>query len=376
MTPDPREFRVLFAGGGTGGHIHPNLAILERLRALDPAIHAHFIVSNRPIDARVMQGEPAAWTASTAAPMSSHPKGLWRFLRNWAPSLRAARALMRDLRPVALVTTGGFVSAPVARAARIEGVPIILIALDDPPGKASRLIARRADRRLIATLSGTPSGWEKIAPIVRLRAIASGTPAECRRRLDLDPTRPTLFITGGSQGARSLNDALIHLAPSLPDLLPGWQILHQCGTNAVPRLESAYGLAGVPYRVVEYLPAMGDAWGAADLAIARAGAGTVAEVACNAVPTIFLPYPYHADRHQERNARPLVHARGALVIDDTTDAARTAPVLAREISELLAHASALQTRRENLKNLTPGDGAQTVAKIILSLDADPSESDG
>lgn len=376
MTGDQRPLRVLFAGGGTGGHIHPNLAILERLLALRPDTEAHFVLSNRPIDARVMESETVPWTASDAAPLSRRPRGVWRFIRAWGPCLRAARALIREVRPAALVTTGGFVSAPVARAARLERVPVILIALDDPPGKASRLIARHANRKFLATFAATSPGWDAIPPIVRLRAIADDTPSHCRERLGLDPNKPTLFITGGSQGARSLNETLIHIAPQIAEIAPGWQIYHQCGTGDIlERLEHAYTDALIPHKLVEYCIDMADAWGGADLAIARAGAGTVAEVARNAVPTIFLPYPYHADQHQKRNASPLVNAGGAIILDDTTRADTNAPVLTRTIGELVADEPSRQKMKAALKNLASEDGAETVAKFVASLDSRRTESD-
>src|SRR5690606_17293760 len=151
---------------------------------------------------------------------------------------------------------------------------------------------------------------------IRRAALASADAAECRRRLGLDPDRRTLLVTGASQGAESLNRFMATFAERRPEALRDWQVIHLAGPRQIGDLRSAYERAGVPAAVFEFLDAMGEAWGAADLALSRAGASSVAEAVANRVPTIFAPYPWHKDQHQKRNAEPLIDAGGAWLVDD------------------------------------------------------------
>ncbi|MEN0020943.1 MAG: UDP-N-acetylglucosamine--N-acetylmuramyl-(pentapeptide) pyrophosphoryl-undecaprenol N-acetylglucosamine transferase, partial [Planctomycetota bacterium] len=317
-----KPLAVVVAGGGTGGHLYPALAILEHLDA-----YALFLPSERAIDERVLSAAGVERRPLKAKPFSTKPIGLLKFMASWAPSVRAARETIRELQAsghrVVMLATGGFVAAPAVQAARVERVPVVLINLDDPPGKANRVVAKHA--RTVLSAAGHDEAmrrnWIPIPPIVRAAARAPGEPAECRQQIGLDPDRPTLFATGGSQGARTLNDVVLTLAERGD--LEGWQVVHQSGEDDQERVEGRYRELGVPSVVRGLIDDVGGAWGAADLAIARAGAGAVAEVWANAVPTAFLPYPFHADEHQRRNAEPLVQAGGAVVVRDHKDAQST-----------------------------------------------------
>jgi UDP-N-acetylglucosamine--N-acetylmuramyl-(pentapeptide) pyrophosphoryl-undecaprenol N-acetylglucosamine transferase len=154
---------------------------------------------------------------------------------------------------------------------------------------------------------------------IRRRAIATGSPGKCRARLGLDVDRPTLLVTGASQGATSINEFMIALIQCDPKMFADWQVCHLSGQGADESMRAAYKRAKVRAVVQPFLNEMGLAWGAADLAISRAGASSVAEAAHNAVPTVFLPYPYHEDMHQKHNAQPLVDLGGAFIATDFID---------------------------------------------------------
>ncbi|HBS29563.1 MAG TPA: hypothetical protein DEB06_08965 [Phycisphaerales bacterium] len=370
-TPVAPAITLLFAGGGTGGHLFPALAIAHELRALDPGARCVFVCSRRPIDARILSAAAEPFTPIPAQPFGLRPRVLARFVWNWGASVRASRTILRQERaraPAAVVSMGGFAAAPVVQAARAEGLPVALINLDAVPGKANRWIARHA--RLLLSAADAPSvpaSWARLRPIVRASASPNADASECRRRLGLDPGRPTLLITGGSQGATTINRAVIEVFRRDPGPFTGWQALHQCGDADRDDLSRAYEAARIPARVVPFIERMGDAWGAADLAIGRAGAGTVGEVWASSVPCVFLPYPFHTDGHQARNARPLVDAGGAILCRDSVDPARTADDLAPALAPLLTDPNRRARMRASLRALGPADGAADAARRLLGL---------
>lgn len=376
---------LLFAGGGTGGHIYPALAIREALaERLGSAPECVFLCSGRAIDRRILEREGVAFEPLPAQAPGLRPRALARFLAGWGPSVRAARARIRAFRragadPI-MVATGGFVAAPAAQAARVERCPVHLIHLDDPPGKANRFIARFAARaysvvgapeRCSTAKAGASRGGQPIAiaPIVRRAALAPGDPVQCRHLLGLDPNRPTLLVLGGSQGARTINQFIARFAGEPGRPLAGWQLIHQTGADAAEAVRAelaTLGEAAPAPRVVEpYVDPVGPAWGAADLAICRAGAGTVAEAWANRVPAIFLPYPFHTDQHQRRNAEPLARAGGALILEDLRDPEANLRAHGAAVAGVLGDPARRAAMRQALAALGPVDGAARVAAVLL-----------
>ncbi len=291
----------LFAGGGSGGHINPGLAIAERLGELDPGTRSVFICSRRPLDIALLAEARMSWVASPASPPSFRPAGAVRFLLNFARSARLARNLLRAESVDRVVALGGFVAPPVAAAAAARHLPVTLLNLDALPGKANRWVARRCQQVITAIEVPTLPGFaeEVVGMPLRRSALAPGDQAHCRRALGLDPRRPTLLVTGASQGAGTINRLMIWIARWHSGLLkPRWQIYHLSGPDREVPVRRAYEAAGIDGLVEPFQSRMGLAWGAAELAISRAGASSVAEAAANHVPTLFLPYPYHRDDHQ------------------------------------------------------------------------------
>jgi UDP-N-acetylglucosamine--N-acetylmuramyl-(pentapeptide) pyrophosphoryl-undecaprenol N-acetylglucosamine transferase len=370
----------LFAGGGTGGHIFPGLAIAEELRDLaGDDVRTIFLCSNRPLDARILSAEAASFHVLGAQPFGVRPRALVRFVRSWGPSLRASRRLIRAEQDradrVEVVAMGGFVAAPAARAARLEGARLTLVNMDAVPGKANRWIAKMADRILTsapvpgAVGGGTGGGreWRKIPPIVRRAALAGMSPPQCSGTLGLDPGKPTLLVTGASQGARSMNRMMMRLIRDRSELLRTWQIVHQTGAGEDDAVREAYASANIPALVRPFFDRMGLVWGAADLAVSRAGAGSIAEAWANRTPTIFLPYPYHRDQHQRYNAQPLEEAGGALVVTDLIDEAanvQTPGGPGATLSALIHDVSQRERMRAALVALGPADGARQVAASL------------
>lgn len=389
---------IVYAGGGTGGHIFPALAVCERVRqivgeSVGAGVGARFLCSTRAIDARVLSGAMVdgarvEFAPIHAFPAAMRPLALYRFISHWGMSVREARQHLRELKgrgAVAVAAFGGFVAAPVVQAARVEGVPVLMVNLDAVPGKANLWIEKRVDAirkrggdaRIVtsAEVGGHPS-WTRVGPIVRKVGLAPGDSAMCRRELGLDPSTRTLMITGGSQGAASINDLVRALVEHEPDAFKGWQIVHQCGggkdsgkdADLATPLREAYAKAGIAARVEPFFDAMGLLWGAADVCVSRAGAGAVAEAWANCVATVFMPYPYHKDQHQRVNAKALVEAGGAVLATDAIDAkANVKGEAGRAISGLLRDDAARAGLRDGLAKLGPADGAQRVAAMLLEM---------
>lgn len=363
----------VFAGGGTGGHIYPALAIAERLTQLDPDAQFKFIVSQRPLDGQILQDESMSGRRIDciridAKPFASNPGGLLTFFRSWNPAISKASEFLElckaqgDTRVIAL---GGFVAAPVAKAAEHFHLPIYLVNLDAIPGKSNRWVAARAKRIFSTYEVPRRSGWELVGPIIRKRAVAPGTQEACRERLGLSPKGRTIFVTGASQGARTVNEGVLLYVQKNADALRdgGWQFVHQTGEDDEAMVRFGYSQADIPAIVAAYTKEIGYFWGAADLAIARAGAGTVSEARANKVPTLFMPYPHHKDDHQTHNTKALVDAGAARVIEDRNNAGQNALALSSELETLL-EATTLAKMRAAFDTLGPCNGAAAIAAAL------------
>jgi UDP-N-acetylglucosamine--N-acetylmuramyl-(pentapeptide) pyrophosphoryl-undecaprenol N-acetylglucosamine transferase len=368
---------IIFAGGGTGGHIFPALAIAEELLERKPGVRCSFLTSTRPLDAQLMHTQQLAGSAPDfepipAMPFGARPRALYRFLTRWGLGVRTARAHIRarrgeDRSPCILVAMGGFVAAPAAQAARAERVPIVLVNLDAFPGRANRWIAERAG--VAITSAPVPDkGWVRVPPIVRRGAAPEGGKALHRASLGLDPTCSTLLVTGGSQGAGSINSFLSLFVRTHAEALRGWQLIHQTGSER-DALECAqvYAEAGLRALVRPFFEPIGPCWASSDLTVCRAGAGNVAEAWANRVPALFMPYPYHRDEHQRLNAEMLSRVGAASLARDQVDPQSNMGDAGEILRQLVTTPERRETMYRALVNLGPTDGAAHIADRILAL---------
>ncbi len=367
----PRTF--VLAGGGSGGHISPGLAIAEQIAALDPHATLVFVCSERPIDAHMLDSAGADYVRIPARSPSLSPVGALRFVRAFRQSRRAVDRLLRERAVERVIALGGFVSAPPVAAAHACGVPVTLINLDNPPGRANRWLARHSTETWSAVALPTrPRFAERVVGMpIRRCARAASAQDRCREQLGLAPDVLTLFVTGASQGASSLNELMITLVQTKPTMFDGWQIYHLAGHGAEPKLRQAYEHSGIRFQVQPFLDEIGLAWGAADLALSRAGANSVAEVAANAVPTLFVPYPHHRDEHQWNNAQPLVTLGGARIVREQPDRARTEAALGARLESLMGEGPERATMRERLRAEVPPDAAESIARELLAMRSGP-----
>lgn len=356
--------RIIFAGGGTGGTIGPGLAIAERLADLAPEVESIFLCSDRAIDQRMLEDAGFSHLALPARPFSARPIPLLRFLSAWRATRKEARSVV--MRSQRLVSLGGFVAPPVAREARAQGVPITLLNLDARIGKATRHIIPIADDIVTAVQAKLPGNPQPIGVPLRKAVLSDGDRTAARTRLGLDPDRPTLLITGASQGAASLNRFMTLFASSHASQLKDWQVLHLAGRDeSADQVRDAYQANDVSAVVMTFLDVMADAWGAADLVISRGGASSIAEIEANGVPAIIVPYPYHKDLHQAANARGLVAAQGAVLVDDKVDPKENLGTIGSALVPLLGDETERSRMAAGLRRQPRADAAELIARRLL-----------
>jgi UDP-N-acetylglucosamine--N-acetylmuramyl-(pentapeptide) pyrophosphoryl-undecaprenol N-acetylglucosamine transferase len=284
----------------------------------------------------------------------------WNGLR-MAAAVRPALAAMHDFQPDAMFTSGGYVSAPAVLAARLRRTPVLLFSADVAAGLAIRFEARLA-RRIAVPIP------EAAAGLPRDRTFVSGYPvrpgmerlpdkAAAKAALGFNPDQPLLLCFGGSQGARTLNDAI---RGGLDVLLPAAQVLHLSGALDHEHLRP---LAGDRYRVLPFLEDMPLALAAADLCVSRSGASTLGELPAAGLPAILVPYPY-AGGHQKHNAEVLVRAGGAVML--TNDEVREGKLLPLAL-ELLADTGRLHRMSFAMKSLSRPNAAREIAEALLEL---------
>jgi UDP-N-acetylglucosamine--N-acetylmuramyl-(pentapeptide) pyrophosphoryl-undecaprenol N-acetylglucosamine transferase len=330
--------RMVVAGGGTGGHLFPGLAVAECVAAADPR-GVLFIGSAYGIEARVI---PQTRFAFRPVPIRGLRGRGWRGALQLAAQLPWATArawrMLGEFGADVVVGVGGYASFPVVLAAWLRRIPTVLLEQNAHPGMANRTLARLA-RRVCTTF---PEAHAYFPPA---KVVLTGNPV---RPFPASPAAPragfTLLVFGGSQGAHRLNEALANAAAALREAIPALRIIHQTGAGDRDALVARYAELGIAADVRAFIEDMGAAYHAADLVVCRSGATTVAELTTLGKPSILVPYPFAADDHQRANASVVAeHGAGILILDRELTGeglAQTIIALARDRTRLAAMAEA------------------------------------
>lgn len=356
---------VILAGGGTGGHLTPGLAVARELRYRNPAMRIVFVGSDRPIDQKLLAGHDRR--VISPLPLQTAWHSPWRFARAWWQARGEAQRLLAEIRPQVVVGLGGLASVPVLRAAQRGGIPTLLLEQNVIPGRANRWLAHQAERVCVSfaeTLSRLPHPG---------RGVVTGNPvrpefatlAEPGRQID-GASRQAVLILGGSQGAQPLNVALLECLRQVPSAWRAFDWVHQAGESGVAELRAAYDRAGLQAEVAPFLNDLDLRLTHAALVISRAGATTLAELACAGVATLLVPYPQAADDHQRANAQAYAEAGGAVIVDQAGDQP-FARRLAASLDRLLADGALRQQLAESLHRQARPDAAARVVDIINAL---------
>ncbi len=356
------DSRVLMAGGGTAGHTSPLLATADALRRLDPDVAVTALGTPRGLEVRVVPeaGYPLELVPPVPLPRTPGPE-LLRVPGRLRGAVAAALDVVDRVRPDVVVGFGGYVSVPAYLAARRRRVPIVVHEGNALAGIANK-VGARLTRHVATSFPGTKlrHGTYVGLPIRRMISTLDrqARRAEAREAFGLDPERPTLLVTGGSQGARRLNEAVAGAAPALADA--GVQVLHVAGPHGEVRVSP--DAAGPPYVVLPYVDRMDLAYAAADLVVCRAGANTVTEVAAVGLPAVFVPLPI-GNGEQALNARPVVDAGGGLLV---SDAALTTEWVAGTVPGLIGDRDRLDTMSRAAADTIRHDADERLAAMVLA----------
>lgn len=360
---------VVLAGGGTAGHTSPLIATAEALRIADPQVRITCIGTARGLETRVIPEAGLALELVPAVPLPRKPSlDLLKVPFRLAGAVRAARRILRRAEADVVCGFGGYVALPAYLAARQLRIPVVIQEQNALPGLANRIAARFATA-VLTSFPQTPLRRARFEGLPVRRAISelgrtgrAVRQAELREEFGLAPDLPVLLVSGGSQGARSLNNATLDATARL--LSAGVQILHVWGAkNFHDGLsEQVDPQTGARYRPLAYVDQMADAYAAADLMLARSGAGTVVETAVVGLPTILVPLPI-GNGEQARNAKPLLDVDAAVLIDDD---ALTADRLVAEVSARITNPELLARMSQAAQRLMPPGAADRVAQIVLA----------
>jgi UDP-N-acetylglucosamine--N-acetylmuramyl-(pentapeptide) pyrophosphoryl-undecaprenol N-acetylglucosamine transferase len=314
-----------FAGGGTGGHIYPAVAVAEKIAALAPAAKIHFFCSTRSIDAQILQRAGFEYTILPAKGFSLRPGRLVQFCIWFSKSYRLAKKVIAASDNSIVVGVGGFVAAPVCRAAHKLNVSVALLNVDIVPGRANKMIARWADE-IFVQFADTQQYFARSNAKIHL--------VGCPLRSGFENPQPEQAIKqiGLDQNK---NEAVCSLLEKLDTFAHDWQIVHLAGQANFDKVSKMYGSRKIAHKVLGYFDDMPNLLAVADLVVGRSGAVSVAEYAAAGVPSICMPYPYHRDKHQYLNAGKLVEAGAAVIVDDLAERQERANRLWAELQKLM-----------------------------------------
>jgi UDP-N-acetylglucosamine--N-acetylmuramyl-(pentapeptide) pyrophosphoryl-undecaprenol N-acetylglucosamine transferase len=353
---------VAIACGGTGGHLFPGLAVAEQLRARGATVTA--LISPKEVDQQAVKSARDIAVVTLPAVALQAGQRL-AFLRGFWNSWRASRQLFSARRPDAVLAMGGFTSAPPVLAARTLGVKTFLHESNTIPGRANRWLARVVDQAFV--------GFPETQPRLAARTVAvTGTPVRpqfqvrdpacCRVALGLDPARPVVLVTGGSQGASGLNAMITAALPVLARHALQWQWLHLTGPKDIESVQAAYAKHGLWAVVRPFLMEMELALGAATACVSRAGASSLAELAAARVAAVLVPFPTAADNHQFHNARAFAATGAARVLEQREATPEQTAALLRDLVETIAVRDSLKAA---LAQWHAPESAATIAEAIL-----------
>ena len=352
--------RLLLAGGGTGGHLFPAVALAEELKDEEPDAEILFVGTERGIESRVLPelGFPLEHIRIEGFVGKSAVKKLGFFLMLVRSVVQSLRILKR-FRPEVVVGVGGYASAPVLLAARLKGTATLIHEQNAIPGLANRMLGRLA-QRVCLSFADTQGFFPAAKTLVTGNPLRKGI-ADC------PPPEgdPVLLVFGGSQGAEAINQAMIKALPFLNEWKDRLEIIHQTGVQDEKKVRLAYQAAGWnKFRVASFITDMGAVYATAHLVVCRAGATTIAELCGCGRAALLVPFPHAAGDHQTRNAEAL-ESRGAALLLKQEDL--TPEKLAGEIVDLLNNPQRLNSMAGAMRGLGKPEAARSILRECRSL---------
>ena len=358
---------VIIAAGGTGGHLYPGVALAREFQRQEPGSEIVFLGTARGLEMKVVPREGFELvTIHAKGIMGKSLLGRLKGLGVIPVGLAQCLALCRKRRPDLAFGIGGYTSPPLIMAATLLGITRTILEPNAYPGAANRLLSPLAHRVFVSFAETMPYfGSDKVRIVgtpIR-REFLEGVGAEVHMPPDAGPT---LLVLGGSQGARSVNRAVVAAMPVLTARYPGLHIIHQTGERDYAEVKDNYTnvVRDENLEVVPFLYDVANVFRRADLLISRSGATTVAEITACGKPAIFIPFPHAIYGHQERNAHVLEHAGAAAVI---LEAELTGDTLAQTILSLIADRPRLAEMARRSRSLGRSDSAEQIVTMCRQL---------
>jgi len=354
--------KLIIAGGGTGGHLFPGIAVAEEFLALNPANEVLFVGTSHGIEARLLPklGYPLALISASGMKGLGSVKQMLsagRLLWGYAQS----RKILKEFRPDIVLGVGGYASAPLVLAARGMGIRRFIHEQNAAPGLANKILGHVVDRVFISMEEAAES-FPKSITLMTGNPIRKEILWGFQERVRSVGDTFSLLVFGGSAGAHRINTALIEALPYLSGVKDRLRITHQTGEKDLTQVRDGYRALGFQAVVSSFIENMSGAYGAADLVICRAGATTIAEVTACGKGCIFIPFPYAADDHQKKNAQSLLAKdAGFMILEEDL----SGEALAQEILALMEHPEKLAQVERNARSLAQLDAAQAIVSAML-----------
>jgi UDP-N-acetylglucosamine--N-acetylmuramyl-(pentapeptide) pyrophosphoryl-undecaprenol N-acetylglucosamine transferase len=368
---------VILAGGGTGGHLYPALALGAALQELDPQVRVHYVGALRGVEARVL---PAQGVEHTLLPIRGFQRdgllGNWRLIPAMSRTFIGLARLFRRLKPALVVGTGGYASGPAGMWAVVTGVPVAVQEQNSHPGLVTRMLSRWARQVHL----GFPEAASQLKPGTHTEVLSLGNPIRppdtgidrtaARARFGLSADAVVLLVVGGSQGARAINEAVLAALetvargalPGRPDAL---EILWATGPAHLEHVAARLALLGLDWvRAEGYIDAMPEALAATDVAVSRAGAMGTAELLAWGRPMLLVPLPTAAADHQTHNARALADAGAAVML---VERELTPERLWTEVLSLAGDAARRADMERAARQRARPDAARDIARHLHAL---------
>lgn len=362
-----QPFKLIIAGGKTGGHLFPGIAVADAVNRVCRCADIVFIGTDSAFEARTLEhyGYPHKTIASRPV------KGGSIFSKIFSAglvviSMAQSIIIIKKLRPDFVLGVGGFSSFAVVAAAWICGIPNAIQEQNSIPGLTNRLLSRITD-----TVFTSFEKTKGLAPKSRIKYVGNPVRKPCRTSKNeaesgleaFNPARFTILVTGGSQGASSINRAFIQAAGLMDNVEARFNIIHQTGEKDEKTIQQAYHDMGIKADAKAFFHDMPAIQALADIVIARAGAGTLAEICINGLASILIPFPYAADDHQTFNAMALAEKKAAIMIEDSQ---LTGSVLKDQIEKLAGCKTQLKKMQAAARALAMPDADEKIASFILN----------
>lgn len=360
----------IFAGGGTGGHLYPAIAVADKLKQTDDDCNITFYCSNRAIDSRILTKSGYNFKTIEAEGFSFKPNKLIKFIKAARLSREIIKKQLIGNDHAVVISCGGFVSYPVLLAAKELELPIFMLNVDFVPGKANKFLAKYTEQ-IFVQFSETADKFGKY----KNKVLVTGCPlresfespdkSKAISDLGLDSSKKLLVITGASSGSANINNSISDIVDKLGKFSESWQIVHIAGVEHYQVMQEIYKGAKIKSIVLDFYDEMASLLGNADLIVGRSGAVSVAEYAACGAAAVCIPYPYHKDNHQQLNAQKLVEAGCGVIVLDNCDSKLNAQALLPVLMDFMDNEGKRLAAKAAAAKIAKLDAAKVIAEKII-----------